>query len=146
MNLQGTPEYILASPHMIQYPGLGGVWLERPSLKMLENQRQSWLIDAGRGWVSPEHAVIRLQDTVSIVRAATGGQQALTITTPALRVCPEPYAQWHCPAENYADTDETVRMETSNGVLTGIGMKAYLDEQRVELLSQVRGYYEPAKP
>ena len=46
----------------------------------------------------------------------------------------------------FTRTDETVRMETSNGVLTGIGMKAYLDEQRVELLSQVRGYDEPAKP
>lgn len=146
MNLQGMPKYILAASHMTQYPGLGGVWLEQPSLDMLENQVQSWLIRAGHGWVAPEHALIRLQDAVSIVRPATGGQRPLNITTPELRFCPEPNADWQCPAENYADTDEAVRMETSSGVITGVGLKAYLNKEQVELLSHVRGYYEPAKP
>jgi lipopolysaccharide export system protein LptC len=46
-------------------------------------------------------------------------------------------------AEQYAETDKAVKMRAQQGHLDTIGMKAFLSEDRIELLSQVRGTYEP---
>lgn len=46
-------------------------------------------------------------------------------------------------AEQYAETDKAVNMRAQQGHLDTIGMKAFLSEDRIELLSQVRGTYEP---
>ena len=46
-------------------------------------------------------------------------------------------------AQQYAETDKAVNMRARQGNLSTIGMKAYLSEDRIELLSKVRGTYEP---
>ena len=46
------------------------------------------------------------------------------------------------PQQQYAQTQQPVRIDGAGGVSTGTGMKAYLKESRIHLLSNVRGQYE----
>jgi lipopolysaccharide export system protein LptC len=46
------------------------------------------------------------------------------------------------PQQQYAQTEQPVRIDGAGGVSTGTGMKAYLKESRIHLLSNVRGQYE----
>src|SRR5690606_41333481 len=46
-------------------------------------------------------------------------------------------------SQQYAETDKAVKMRAQQGHLDTLGMKAYLGEDRIELLSRVRGTYEP---
>jgi lipopolysaccharide export system protein LptC len=47
------------------------------------------------------------------------------------------------PAQQYAETDKAVKMRARQNEIETQGMRAYLDEDRIELLSQVRGTYAP---
>jgi lipopolysaccharide export system protein LptC len=138
MNAQGERAYTLSAPHMVQLPNPQGSWLEQPVVVIFQDQVSTWWVRADRGWVSPGNELIRLEGGVSLTRPASSDKQPVVITTPKV---------WLRPAESYAETAETVRAETPNGMLTGVGARAYLREQQVELLSAVRGHYvSPPKP
>jgi lipopolysaccharide export system protein LptC len=49
------------------------------------------------------------------------------------------------PLERKATTPLFVSFEQAGNVMQSIGMNAYLDEKRVELLHRARGRYEPAR-
>ena len=46
------------------------------------------------------------------------------------------------PQKQYAQTEQAVRIDGAGGTTTGKGMKAYLKDGRMDLLSNVRGQYE----
>jgi len=49
------------------------------------------------------------------------------------------------PKDKIATTLDNVRYETAGNIVQSKGMKAYLAEKRVRLLSEARGIYEPPK-
>ena len=134
MNEQGRREYTLSAVHAVQLPDPRGGWLEQPVFILFEEEIIEWLLHAERAWVSHNYELIRLEGGVSLTRPATTDKPVL-ITTPKA---------WIRPAENYVETAEAVRAETPGGVLTSVGARAYLREQQVELLSEVRGNYVPS--
>ena len=46
------------------------------------------------------------------------------------------------PDKEYAQTQQAVRIEAANGVTTAQGMKAYMNDGKIDLLSNVRGQHE----
>lgn len=48
------------------------------------------------------------------------------------------------PSEKKATTDHFVTFEQPGNTIQSMGMNAYLDEKRVELLHQAKGIYDPA--
>ena len=46
------------------------------------------------------------------------------------------------PEKEYAQTQQAVRIDAANGVTTAKGMKAYMNDGRMLLLSNVRGQHE----
>jgi len=82
-----------------------------------------------RGWVSPDRDVILLQGRVYVWREDPSGQRAMDIVTRDVRVLPE---------KEYAETEEPALIRTPDTETRGVGMRAWLGESRVELLSQVR--------
>lgn len=146
LNALGNREYTLSSPRLTQFPGQGGTFLQEPDLSVFENEVRTWLIHAKQGWVAPRHQVIQLQDGISMVRPASSSEQPAIITARNLRICPEENIVWQCPADRYLETADAVRLETPDGVVNAVGMKVYLDKEQLELLSEVRGYYEPPTP
>ena len=46
------------------------------------------------------------------------------------------------PDKQYAETDKPVTIEQPGSVINSVGLRAFMDTGKVELLSQARGTYE----
>lgn len=68
-------------------------------------------------------------------------REAGTTTRPMRIVTSELRVQ---PSEDYAETDEKVRVESDADWLDAVGLQAWLrPPSRLKFLSQVKGYYVP---
>jgi LPS export ABC transporter protein LptC len=134
----GIRQYTLEAPHLVELPRQQGTHVEQPTMSVFQTgQVRDWIIRAENGWMSANNDLIKLQEQVSLIRPAETGKQPIVITTRNVAVQPN---------EGFAETSEAVRAETPNGVLEGVGLKAYFHEEKIRLLSQVRGSYVPPKP
>ena len=79
--------------------------------------------------MSADGTVVWLLGKVDIWRNDASGARDLDIWTERLKVLPD---------TEYAETSEPVTIRTPGSISTGVGMRAYLDETRFQLLSQVR--------
>ena len=136
LNIAGVREYVVEAPRLWQLPRQGGTALERPALDWYQpdGQTREWRLQAERGWVAADQQTLRLDGEVTMVRTADSGQSPVTILTRDVQVR---------PAERYVETAAPARAVTPGGELRAIGVRAWLDQERLELLSEVRGSYEP---
>ena len=106
--------------------------LTTPDLQMYRGSEFPWHVQSERGEVNPDGTEVELIDSVRITRFDEKNRRTL-ITTTRMTVFPQ---------QQYAQTEQDVRIDGAGGVSTGKGMKAYLKESRIHLLSNVRGQYE----
>ncbi|GAB3475429.1 LPS export ABC transporter periplasmic protein LptC [Azotobacter salinestris] len=106
--------------------------LTQPDLLLFRGTPIPWHVRSERGEVSPGGDQVELIDAVRVERTDTQGRPTI-LTTSRLSVFPE---------REYAETRQPVKIEAANGVTTAVGMKAYLDDSRMHLLSSVRGQHE----
>jgi lipopolysaccharide export system protein LptC len=106
--------------------------LTNPDLNMFRGTEFPWHVQSEHGEVNPDGTQVELIDSVRITRFDEKNRRTL-ITTTRMTVFPQ---------QQYAQTDQPVSIDGAGGVSTGIGMKAYLKESRIHLLSNVRGQYE----
>ena len=91
-----------------------------------------WHVQSERGEVNPDGTEVELIDSVRVSRTDEHNRNLL-ITTTRMTVFPQ---------KQYAQTEQAVRIDGAGGVTTAKGMKAYLKDGRMNLLSNVRGQYE----
>ena len=106
--------------------------LNQPDLLLYRADEQPWHIQSLLGEVGPEGKQVELIDDVRAQRTDAKNRQTL-LTTSRMTVFPD---------KEYAETSQAVKIEAANGVTTANGMKAYLNEGRMLLLSNVRGQHE----
>ncbi|MFU2327194.1 LPS export ABC transporter periplasmic protein LptC [Pseudomonas sp. NFX98] len=106
--------------------------LTNPDLNMFRGTEFPWHVQSEKGEVNPDGTQVELIDSVRITRFDEKNRRTL-ITTTRMTVFPQ---------QQYAQTERDVRIDGAGGVSTGKGMKAYLKESRIHLLSNVRGQYE----
>ncbi|HLD68920.1 MAG TPA: LPS export ABC transporter periplasmic protein LptC [Pseudomonas sp.] len=106
--------------------------MNRPDLLLYRGTALPWHVRSLRGEVSPQGQQVELIDEVRVERTDAKGRPTI-LTTSRLTVIPE---------KEYAQTQQAVRIEAANGVTTAQGMKAYLNDGRMLLLSNVRGQHE----
>ncbi|MGH8352873.1 MAG: LPS export ABC transporter periplasmic protein LptC [Pseudomonas sp.] len=106
--------------------------LTRPNLQLYRGTPLPWHIQSARGEVAAEGKEVELIDQVRVARTDAKGRPTI-LTTSRLTLFPE---------KEYAQTEQAVRIEAANGVTTAKGMKAYLNDGRMLLLSNVRGQHE----
>ena len=134
MDLDGKLEQTLSAERMLHYPDDDSTELTRPHLVIYEEGAPPWKIKSETGWISGDGQLMLLNGEVKIDRAAAPGIRPVHIKTRDLRVRPK---------ENYAETDEKVRVRSLGDVQTSVGMQAWLNEPiRLKFLSKVRGHYE----
>jgi lipopolysaccharide export system protein LptC len=132
---EGVRQYTLSSPHLVQLPDERGIEVEQPRLEVFRDAiTRDWLLEAEQGWLSADQSLIVLRQTVDAYRTATENQPPMTLHTRDLI---------YRPRENLLSSDAEVRLETPNGWLQGLGMRADLDQHRMQLLWNVRGEYAP---
>ncbi|WP_434679774.1 LPS export ABC transporter periplasmic protein LptC [Pseudomonas sp. R1-18] len=106
--------------------------LTTPDLQMYRGTAFPWHIQSERGEVSPGGEEVELIDAVRIAR--TDEKKRTTIITSSRMTV--------FPQKQYAQTQQVVRIDAGGGATTAKGMKAYLNDGRMDLLSNVRGQYE----
>ncbi|SRR5690606_33161116 len=115
----GKEDYSLVDqPQMVFYPA---------------NSTAPWQIRAELGYLRADGQHLRLDRGVEAEQQSPK-QGLIQIETESLSI--------H-PGKQYAETDKAVKMRAQLGQLETLGMRAYLSEDRIELLSNVRGTYAP---
>ena len=132
---QGRRNYTLSAPYLVLLPGDQGTELRTPVVEVFQGQPDyDWQIRAETAWVAPDGDLIRLNQAVTLDRPATAANRPVTITTRDVRF----YTR-----ERRVETDRPVRLTTPGGVVDAVGLHADLNSKRLQLNSEVRGYYEP---
>lgn len=136
MDAQGLRRYTLSAPWLEQRAGDAGIWVEAPEFDTYrDGHTREWLLRARQGWLSPDHSRLVLTDTVTMTRPAESGLRPVTITTRDVTVYPR---------EARVHTDAPALLEAPGTTLRSVGFTVFVDEDRLELTSAVRGRHEPA--
>lgn len=136
MGEDGTPLRRLSAARMAHFTDTQTKELKNPHLVAYEDGAQPWHIASERGWVSADNDTLMLLGKVDIWRDYADGRREIHIETEDLRVLPE---------EEYAETALPVSISTPESLTHGTGMRAYLGEGRVQLLSDVKTTIEPIR-
>ncbi len=129
MGEDGNPLRRLSATYMAHFRDTDTKELTQPHLVIYQEGAEPWNIASERGLVSAGNDVLMLLGQVSIWRDRPDGKREITIETEDLRVLPR---------EDYAETELPVRISTPESFTRGTGMRAYLGESRVQLLSEVK--------
>lgn len=134
MDEQGRPKRRLEAQSMAHFPDTDTTELEQPYLVLYEPSEPPWHVRSERGWVSPDNSIMLLLGKVHIWRNTLAGETNLEIETEDLRVLPD---------EKIGETEQPVIISTPQSRTRSVGMRAYMEQGRLELLSRVRTLVEP---
>jgi lipopolysaccharide export system protein LptC len=132
MNLQGKPYYRLRAPAMARYADDHTAEVQKPELEFREEKGPPWELVAERAWISADGSVVRLLGEVVITRKQAPGYDAVKAITSDVTIEPQ---------RRYATTEREVRAWLGPHQVQAEGMKLYLPDQRLDLLSKVRARY-----
>ena len=136
MDGAGKPKRRIEADYMA-YHADETVELSNPRYVLYRAEGEPWHVRSERAQVSADGTVLLLMGKVDIWRNDASGARALDIRTEHLKVLPD---------SEYGETEEAVTIRTPAGTSTGVGMRAYLDETRFQLLSQVRTHVDRRRP
>jgi lipopolysaccharide export system protein LptC len=137
MDGEGNPKRRLEGARLAHYPDTDSNEIRAPYMVLYHPTREPWHVRAERGWVSGAGDVILLLGEVHVWRDSSSHTREVDIRTRDLRVLPQ---------SEYGETDKPVVIRTRNAELRAVGMRAWLDDNRIELLSQVQSVYERTTP
>lgn len=135
MGADGTPEYELRGVALDHFADDETTELTAPHLTFHRPDAAPWDVYSGHGFINAAGDLVVLSQGVKMVQQQESG--VLALTTERMRVQPE---------IDYAETESPVTLSSPQGVIDAVGMQAYLAEERLVLLSEVRGHYEPPHP
>ena len=135
MGPQGRLIRELEAEEVRHFPDDDTTELLRPRLTVHPDQPPPWVVVAENGWVSPDASLVLLNGEVRITREEGARNRPLRIDTRNLRVQ---------PLQDYAETDERVRVRSRKDRIDAVGMQAWLrPPARLKFLADVKGYYAP---
>ncbi len=134
LNATGQLQHRLWAQRMEHFPDDDSSALTAPYLELYRPGEPPWRIRARSGWVSAGGAEVRLRGDVEILRAAAPGVRPAELHTERLTVFPD---------RDYAETDAAATYRSTGLEVRSVGMRAHLDQGRVELLSRVRAVHQP---
>lgn len=108
--------------------------LDSPQLLFLGDQtKPAWNISAQQGRSDTSHNLFTLSKDV-LAHQTSPRQGEITVSTEELRINTR---------EQFAETDKAVTMRAAQGRMETQGMRVDIKNDRIELLSNVKGTYEP---
>jgi lipopolysaccharide export system protein LptC len=132
-NEQGTLAYQLRSDRATHQRADDSTLLEQPNLLYYRpGEAHPWLLQAQQGVVTSGGKQVDMMNDVLLQRQDPAAPTA-RLTTQALTLYPE---------RDYAETAQSVRIQTAGSNTTATGMQVFLNDGRLELLSNVRGQHE----
>ena len=123
----------LQSSHVKHTPFEDKHWFKNPYIHITQKDEAPWVIQAHEAVSYDGGKKMILNDDVRI-KQTSHQDQISTITTSQLT---------YYPKEKIAISDQHVLFEQKGTKVESQGIKAWLSEKRVKLLSQARGKYDP---
>jgi LPS export ABC transporter protein LptC len=96
-------------------------------------KKPGWMITAQEGRLDSNNEWFSLSQEV-VARQSSEKHGEITITTSDLRLNTR---------EQFAETSKAVTMRAAKSQITGVGMRADMERDHIQLLSNVKGNYEP---
>jgi len=137
MDATGAPKHRLTARRMEHFPDTDANEFDKPYIIFYRPGGPPWHVVSERGWTSGNNEVMLFLGEVHIWREGGEGVRAVDVVTQDLRVLPD---------SEYAETDKPAVIRTPTTESRGVGMRVYMDESRLELLSKVRTVYESQSP
>lgn len=134
MDANGQPQYRLYSPRMAHFKPRSEAVFETPRLLYYRAEGTTITLDSESAVVSEDGKEILLRGNVSLEQPASLEQTALSVATRNVKVRPE---------DKTISTAEAVTAKSSYYLIDGQGMRADLANDTIEILSAVKGIYEP---
>ena len=135
MDETGKLKSKLVAEEMNHYAGYWATHTKKPIMQFINEKTPPWIVEAATGILSKDGKQLQLKGKVTVNRAKAEGIRQLIIHTSDVLVNPE---------TSYAETKAWAELISAANVTTGIGMKMTFKEPiHVELLSKVKGKYEP---
>jgi len=133
LNAEGREAFTLHAPHLQQTPGARTLELTMPEFLIPQGDTRRWQVTAASGWVSANSEEVRLRGNV-IATPIDDASDQIRIETEALDVFPQ---------QELATSDAFVTLTRPGATMHGTGMRAHLNQNRVELLSKVNIQHDP---
>ena len=133
LNQSGKPRYRLEADKLNHYPDDDSIELTRLKLKLFRVKLPAWTAEADEGLVLKKGTLIKLKGHVVMQRPKSRNEAAVKLVTRNLVIYPQ---------KEYAETAAAVKITSADSIIEATGMKVYLADGRLELLSDTRGKYE----
>ncbi len=128
MNKDGSVKNKLYADYMAHYPDDNTIELINPKLEIFRPGKPPTTITAEKGWVTDDNEVILLSGKTRLIQIDAEGIRELEILTSDVRVLMD---------QEYAETDKPATIIGKKTTINSTGMKAYIGENRLELLNNV---------
>lgn len=134
MTTKGKPARTLIATRMEHFRDTGITELEQPFFHIYSQSDSTWEVTSQQGELSEDGKTLLLSGQVEIDRPASPNVRTMHISTSNLRVNAD---------QDYAETDEAVKITSDAGWVQGVGMQAWLREpSRIKFLSRTKAHYE----
>lgn len=135
-NAEGLPSFHLQSPHLERREGDDSLYLNAPTFQLPSHQAgvPDWKGQSLYGWVNKDGSQLKLQGPVEMNRTAFGD-------TPATSMQTADVTAW--PKQNRLETAAPAQMVQGGTRISGVGMRADLNDKHLELLDDVHATFPP---
>lgn len=132
----GQPGFIITAPHLERREGDESLYINSPNFDLPSNQPgvADWTGHSLYGWVNAAGTLLKLQGPVHMHRDAFADTAAAQLDTSEVTA-------W--PKENRMETAEPARMVQGDTTMTGVGMRANLNDNHLEILNDFHGTFPP---
>lgn len=137
MDSTGKPRYLLQATNMKHYPDDNSMALVKPRFRLYRDNLAPWRAKSDKGLIYETTRVIHLNGNVIMERDATQSEAPVKLVTRDLLIRTK---------EGYAETHALVKITSEQSKVTAVGMRLYLADGRLELLSNVQGSYVTPRP
>jgi lipopolysaccharide export system protein LptC len=133
LNAQGKPETVMSAPRILHHPDDDSVEVFAPRVEYFIANGKPWHLQADHALLPSGDKLVELDGHVEIQHPSDNGGPPLIIQTDKMSVNLN---------TNIATTADPVEILQGDNRMTGVGMQVYLDENRLQLETDARGYYE----
>ena len=132
MNKEGTPHYILNGTRLEHFPDDGSIDITLPKINLFRDKLNPWKISSDKARILNKGKLVYLNGKVLMFRPQSNLESEIKLETSNLTIKTD---------LDYAETRDAVFIQMEKHQLKAVGMRVYLADGRLELLSKVDGIY-----
>jgi len=136
-DINGEPARYIETPMMTEFLDDKTTEMQTPYYVFTRPAQPAWHVRAENGWLSADRQLALLSGRVTMTREGTADSLPIKMVSSEVRIQPK---------SNYMETDNHVKIDSGDDVITATGMQAWLTTPgRVKFLNNVRSTYVPRK-